>query len=74
MVKKKESYEDLLLKLEDIIAKMENGDLSLDEAIKYYETGMKTCNSLYKILNEAEGKIKLLSNGEEIDFDSEEKS
>ena len=48
MAKKKESYEDLLLKLEDIIAKMENGDLSLDEAIKYYETGMKTCNSLIK--------------------------
>lgn len=72
MVKKKESYEELLLKLEDIIAKMENGDLSLDESIKYYEQGMKTCNNLYKILNEAEGKIKLLSNGEEIDFDGEE--
>ena len=73
MVKKKESYEDLLLKLEGIIAKMETGDLSLDESIKYYEEGMKACNSLYKILNEAEGKIKLLSIGEEIDFVSEEK-
>ncbi|HCW04966.1 MAG TPA: exodeoxyribonuclease VII small subunit [Clostridium sp.] len=73
MVKKKESYEDLLLKLEGIIAKMASGDLSLDESIKYYEEGMKACNSLYKILNEAEGKIKLLSNGEEIDFVSEEK-
>jgi exodeoxyribonuclease VII small subunit len=72
MVKKKESYEEIMLKLEDIISKMEKGDLSLDESIKYYEDGMKSCNKLYKILNEAEAKIKILNNGTEIDFEDEE--
>ncbi len=73
MVKKKESYEDLTAKLEDIIDRMEKGELSLDESIKYYEDGIKTCNVLYKLLNEAEGRIKLLNNGVEVDFEDEEK-
>ena len=73
MGKKKESYEELMVKLEDIIDRMEKGDLSLDESIKYYEDGMKTCNRLYKMLNEAEGKIKLLNNDVEVDFEDEEK-
>lgn len=73
MVKKKESYEDLTAKLEDIIDRMEKGELSLDESIKYYEDGIKTCNVLYKLLNEAEGRIKLLNNGAEVDFEDEEK-
>ena len=72
MVKKKESYEDLMTKLEEIIQRMEIGDLSLDESIKYYEDGMKSCNKLYKMLNEAEGKIKVLNNGLEVDFENEE--
>lgn len=73
MVKKKESYEELTSKLEDIIDRMEKGELSLDESIKYYEDGIKTCNVLYKLLNEAEGRIKLLNNGAEVDFEDEEK-
>lgn len=73
MGKKKESYEELMVKLEDIIDRMEKGDLSLDESIKYYEDGMKTCNRLYKMLNEAEGKIKLLNNDVEVDFEDEGK-
>ncbi|MDP4087749.1 MAG: exodeoxyribonuclease VII small subunit [Bacillota bacterium] len=73
MVKKKEGYEDLMSRLEDIIDKMEKGELSLDESIKYYEDGMKTCNRLYKILNEAEGRIKILNNGDEEDFEEVEK-
>lgn len=73
MGKKKENYEELMSKLEDIIDRMEKGDLSLDESIKYYEDGMKTCNRLYKMLNEAEGKIKLLNNDVEADFEDEEK-
>lgn len=72
MVKKKESYEEIMSRLEEVIQKMEIGDLSLDESIKYYEDGMKSCNRLYKMLNEAEGKIKVLNSGLEVDFDNEE--
>ncbi|WP_139904280.1 exodeoxyribonuclease VII small subunit [Clostridium thermarum] len=72
MAKKKESYEEIMEKLEEIILRMEKGDLSLDDSIKHYEEGMKSCNKLYKMLNEAEGKIKILNNGAEIDFENEE--
>lgn len=72
MAKKREGYEELVTKLEDIIERMENGELTLDDSIKAYEEGIKTCNSLYKILNDAEGKIKVLNEGLEIDFKEEE--
>jgi len=63
-----ESYESMVKKLEDIIYSMENKELTLQETMKSYEQGIKLCNKLYKYLNEAEGKIKILSNGQEQDF------
>jgi exodeoxyribonuclease VII small subunit len=68
MPKKNESYENMMLQLEKIVVNMENGELSLDESMKKYEEGIKICNRLYKMLNEAEGKIKLLNNNTETDF------
>ena len=68
MPKKNESYENMMLQLEKIVVNMENGELSLDESMKKYEEGIKICNKLYKMLNEAEGKIKLLNNNTETDF------
>ncbi|AJA47979.1 exodeoxyribonuclease 7 small subunit [Clostridium pasteurianum DSM 525 = ATCC 6013] len=58
----------MVKKLEDIIYSMENKELTLQETMKSYEQGIKLCNKLYKYLNEAEGKIKILSNGQEQDF------
>jgi exodeoxyribonuclease VII small subunit len=68
MPKKNESYESMMTRLEDIVSDMENSELSLDQSMKYYEEGIKICNKLYKILNEAEGKIKILNNNLEEDF------
>lgn len=69
MPRKKESYEDKLLKLTDIINAMEDGDLTLDESMKKYEDGIKLCNELYKLLNDYEGKIKVLSEDKEEEFE-----
>lgn len=68
MAARNESFESMLKKLEDIIYSMENKELTLQETMKNYEQGVKLCNKLYKYLNEAEGKVKILSNGEEEDF------
>lgn len=66
MSPRKQNYEDMIKKLQGIIEKMENENLSLDDAIKNYEEGIKLTNNLYKALNEAEGKINILtSRGEE---------
>jgi exodeoxyribonuclease VII small subunit len=71
MVKKNDNYEDMMAKLEKIVEVMENGELSLEASMKNYEDGIKICNKLYKILNQAEGKIKILSEQGERDFNSD---
>ncbi|ABR55494.1 Exonuclease VII small subunit [Methanococcus vannielii SB] len=63
-----EKYEDLIENLENIVNLMENEELSLEEAMKNYEKGIILCNKLYKMLNEADGKIKILSKSFEVDF------
>ncbi|PJI09940.1 MULTISPECIES: exodeoxyribonuclease VII small subunit [Clostridium] len=65
---KKESYETMMKELENIVSSMENEELTLDDTMKNYEDGVKLCNKLYKILNKAEGKIKILTQEGEEDF------
>lgn len=71
MPRKNESYESMMEKLEDIVNIMDGKELSLEESLKKYEEGVKLCNKLYKVLNEAEGKIKLLTEDGEKDFEEE---
>ena len=54
------SFEKSLEKLEDIVSKMEGGELSLDDAMKNYEEGIKLSRFCYKKLGEAEKKIEKL--------------
>ncbi len=68
MVKKQETYENMIKRLEEIIAAMESNKINLEDAMKSYEEGVVLSNKLLKILNDAEGKIKVLSNGEEKNF------
>lgn len=68
MARKKDTYEAKMLRLEEIVALMESSELSLDEALEKYEEGIKLYKELYKSLQEAEGKIKLLTEDGEIDF------
>ncbi|MGE5627493.1 MAG: exodeoxyribonuclease VII small subunit [Solirubrobacterales bacterium] len=70
MAKKNESYEEQFEKLEKIVERMDNGELSLMDSMKDYEEGIKLCNKLFKTLNEAEGKIKVISeSNDEVDFE-----
>ncbi|MFY9284042.1 MAG: exodeoxyribonuclease VII small subunit [Miniphocaeibacter sp.] len=62
-------YEKGIERLNEILEKMENGDISLEENVLLYEEGIKLHNKLSKILEREEGKIKIISNNniEEID-------
>ncbi len=68
MPRKNESYETMAERLEEIVKDMDIGNLSLEESMKKYEEGIKLTNKLYKTLNDAEGKIKLLTEEGEKDF------
>lgn len=69
MPKKSESYESMLNKLETIVNEMDSENISLEESIKKYEDGIKLYQKLYKTLSEAEGKIKILTEKSEKDFE-----
>jgi len=50
-----------LSELEEIIGKMESGDLSLEESIKYFEKGVKLHRQCHSALSKAEQRISVLS-------------
>lgn len=76
MSKKEElSFEELMVKLEDITNKLENEKLSLDESVKLFEEGMKISKECNNKLEDAEKKITILINEnneiKEEDFNTE---
>ncbi|MNL70694.1 Exodeoxyribonuclease 7 small subunit [compost metagenome] len=55
-------FEKKLNRLEEIVQKMEKGDLALDESLKLFEEGVKLSRECNQRLTEAESKVKLLMN------------
>lgn len=57
MSKKTGSFEDNLLEIDEIIERLESGELILTDSIKEYENAMKLLKKSSDLLNKAEGKI-----------------
>lgn len=55
------NFENKLIELEKIVTKLENSEISLDEAIALFEDGIKLSDDCRKILETAERKIKTLT-------------
>lgn len=55
------NYEESVKRLEEIVEKLESGELSLEESIKLFEEGTKLTASCYDILKNAEQKITNIS-------------
>jgi len=60
------NFEKDLGKLEALVEELESGELSLDEALKKFEQGVKLTRSCQQALSEAELRVKQLveENGE----------
>jgi len=54
------TFEELTKKLEEIVAKLESGTLSLDEMSKLFSEGTEITKKCYAILNEKKGKVTVL--------------
>ena len=54
------SFETALKHLEDIVQRLEKGELSLEESLKLYEDGIRLARLCHAKLEEAEGKIEML--------------
>ena len=72
------NFESAIERLEQVINKLESGELGLDESIKVFEEGVELSKKCHKKLKEAETKVKQLiktENGEfELDLFTENES
>jgi len=53
-------FEGALEELEALVEKMEDGNISLEESLKYFERGIALTRTCQKALEEAEQKVQLL--------------
>ena len=57
------TYESLYARMQAIVARLEAGQLPLDEALTLYEEGVTVAASCQRLLDEAELRIQELSPG-----------
>ena len=58
-------FENAMKRLEEIVTKLEEGELTLDETLNLYEEGVKLSKFCLQKLQEAEKRIAILSKDEE---------
>jgi len=54
------SFENAIAELEDIVQKLEKGELSLEESISFFQRGVELTKYCNKKLDEAERSITML--------------
>jgi len=57
-------FEAAMKELEEIVKRLESGDLSLEESLKIFEQGIALSRYCFKKLEAAEKKISILINDE----------
>jgi exodeoxyribonuclease VII small subunit len=62
---KEKQFEDAMKELEDIVKRLESGDLSLEESLKIFEEGIALSRYCFKKLEEAEKRVSILIKDEE---------
>jgi exodeoxyribonuclease VII small subunit len=72
MARGEKKFEKSLGELEEIVEKLEQGEMSLDESIEIFQKGVSLSKELSKMLDEIEKKITMLvedENGDIIESD-----
>ena len=66
----KNTFEQNIAELENIVELLESGDATLDNSLKMYEKGVALIRECHQVLNGAQRKLEILSgldeNGDEI--------
>ena len=68
------SFEEALTELETLVVGMEDGELSLEDAIKHYERGVALGRNALQALDEAQQRVQILNEDKHTaeDFDPDE--
>lgn len=53
-------FEECLKRLEEIVDRLEKGDLTLEKSLELFEEGMRLSTSCRQELESAEGKVEIL--------------
>ena len=72
-----DNFEQQLEALEQIVTRMEQGELSLEDSIKEFEQGMNIANQCQKTLEAAELRVKVLISDDKdklVDFEPDTSS
>ena len=56
------TFEELSKRLEEIVSKLENGNVTLDEGTKLFEEGAALVKDCYLALDKTKGKITTVKN------------
>ena len=62
-MEEKMSFEQSLARLDEIVRRMERGDVALDEALSLFEEGTALAKSCNKLLDNAELKVTQMTKG-----------
>ena len=68
----KKTFESSVAELEKIVARLEGGDVTLDESLTLFERGIKLSKSCQKMLDEAEKKVSILMTNDDGEIVKEE--
>jgi len=60
MTEEKIKFEDAIERLENIVKSLQEEGVSLDDALKKFEEGVRLIRLCSKMLNEADGKVEKL--------------
>ncbi|HOV26550.1 MAG TPA: exodeoxyribonuclease VII small subunit [Pseudobacteroides sp.] len=68
----RKSYEEAIIELEDIVKKLERGELSLEESLEAFQTGIELTKYCNTKLDEMEKKITILLENEKGEITEED--
>lgn len=58
--KQNQSFEEAVIELENILTRLENGNLSLDDSLTEFSNGVELYKYCYELLNKVEGEVKII--------------
>ncbi len=60
----KKTFEQSMAELDEVVARLESGDTSLEESLSLFEQGIKLVKSCQTMLDSVEKKVSVLLSGE----------
>ena len=70
MMEEKKSFEESLQEVQEIISRIEEGKLPLEDSVKQFEDGMKILSALDEELKDMNRRLTVLQDGKEQELET----